>query len=512
MEKNGPRPDHNNRLIARNALALYSRTIIIMLVSLYTSRLVLNILGIEDFGVYEVVGSVVTVFSFVNLAMTAATQRYLNFELGRGGEGGLRTVFGVSMLIHCAIGLAILLVGETAGLWFLQNKVVIPDGREEVVFWVYQISLFSSIVGFVTVPYNAAIIAREKMSVFAWISVFEAGGKLLGAWGLMFVTFDKLLLYAVFVCFVQVATRVIYAAYCRINFEETRLLFAWNKSLASEMLSFCGWNLFGNIAYVCLTQGTSILLNMFFTPAVNAAKGISAQVQLAVNSFCHNFQVAMNPPLVKSYASGDLEYTRRLIFLGSRLSYYMVMFLSLPIIMETGIILRIWLKQAPEYTEIFVRLSLVASLMQSLANPLVMGNAATGNVKVLMSTVGLMFWMVIPLSYVGLRLGGSPPTVFAVHIGLMIAAHLVRTLIVGRQLGFSLSTYARATLCRAAVVTLLCWIPPYLARQSAPESVWRLLLTTAVAAASVAASAWFAGLAAGERRQIINMYIKRIKR
>jgi O-antigen/teichoic acid export membrane protein len=482
-----------------------------MLVTLYTSRLVLNILGITDFGVYEVVGSVVTFFSFINLAMTASTQRYLNFELGRQTVGSLRTVFGVSMLIHCGIGLLILLVGETAGLWFLQHKIVIPEGRAETVFWVYQISLLSSVVGFVTVPYNAAIIAREKMSVFAWISLFEAGGRLLSARLLIYVPADKLLMYALFVCAVQLATRLLFVVYCRKNFEETRVLFARNARLAREMLAFCGWNLFGNIAHVCLNYGPSILLNMFFTPAVNAAKGISSQVQVAVGNFCHNFQVAINPPMVKSYAAGNLDYTRQLIFLGSRLSYYLVMLLSMPVIMETDIILRIWLKQVPEYTALFVRLAMVVSLFQAVANPLVMANAATGNVRLLMSTVGLMFWLVMPLSYLGLKLGGSPPTVFWVHIGLLAVAHLVRAKIVGRQLGFSISTYCRSTLLRPALVTALCWLPPCAAVHLMPSSVARLCITTAVCALSVASLSWFAGLASAERKQILNMFINKKK-
>ncbi|MDR2498251.1 MAG: lipopolysaccharide biosynthesis protein [Tannerellaceae bacterium] len=511
MEDHTTHPKENNRLIARNATALYVRTLVVMLASLYTSRLVLNILGIVDFGVYEVVGSVVTFFSFINLAMTAATQRYLNFELGRRTVGSLRTVFGVSMAIHCAIGLIILLVGETVGLWFLQHKIVIPEGRFEVVFWVYQISLAASVVGFVTVPYNAAIIAREKMSVFAWISIFEAGGRLLGAWGLTFVAADKLLMYAIFVCAVQVATRLLYVVYCRLNFEETRALFARNSALSREMLVFCGWNLFGNVAHVCLNYGPSILLNMFFTPAVNAAKGISAQVQMAVGNFCHNFQVAINPQMVKSYAAGNLDYTRRLIFLGSRLSFYLVMLLSLPIIMETDIILRLWLKQVPEYTALFVQLSMVVSLFQAMANPLVMANAATGNVRLLMSTVGLMFWMVIPLSYLGLKLGGSPPTVFWVHIGLLAVAHLVRIKIVGRQLGFSISAYCRSTLLRPAVVTALCWILPYMAVQLLPSSFVRLCITTAICVLSVLSISWFAGMARRERIQILNMFINKKK-
>ncbi|GHV49281.1 hypothetical protein FACS1894181_07790 [Bacteroidia bacterium] len=493
-------PSHNkSKRIAKNTMMLYVRTLLIMLVSLYTSRVVLGVLGVEDFGIYDVVGGVVTIFSFLNWAMAAATQRYLNFELGKGSFERLKTVFSTSIIIHAGISFIILVISETVGLWFLQNKMVIPGDRVVAAFWVYQISILSSLITFISVPYHAAIMAHEKMSAYAYISIIDVTGRLLAVYLLLWVSSDKLIFYAIFVCIVQIMVRLIYRGYCRKYFQETHYSFIWDKQLFYNMLSFCGWNLFGNIAHVCLTQGTNVLLNMFFSPVVNAAKGISAQVQLAISNFCQNLQLAINPQIVKSYAANDIQYTNKLIFLSSRLNFYLVLLLSLPILLETNQILHLWLKNVPEYTVIFVQLSMVISWFQALSNPLITGNAATGKVKTLMATVGSLFCLVVPLSYIGLKLGGAPPTVFTVQIGLVLAAHIIRIRIVSKQLGFSFSDYYRETLRQVLVVLILCVIPPYLVTYFIDESLARLFLTGITTVLSIGATAFFLGITHEER-------------
>ena len=503
----------NSKRIAKNTMMLYVRTFLIMLVTLYTSRAVLQILGVEDFGIYDVVGSVVTMFSFINLSMATATQRYLNYELGKGSYDSLRTVFNTSIIIHGAIAIIILILGETAGLWFLQNKMQIPDGRTEAVFWVYQISLLSSLITFMNVPYNAAIIAHEKMSAFAYIAILEVIGRLLVVYLLLLIPYDKLILYAIFTCFVQIIIRLIYRSYCRRRFMETRYSFMWDKRLFYNMLSFCGWNLFGNIAYVCLTQGTNVLLNMFFMPVVNAAKGISFQVQLAITNLNQNFQMAVNPQIVKSYATNDMSYMHKLIFLNSRLSFYLVLLLSLPILLETNMILDLWLKHiVPDYSVVFVQLSMVIVLFQALAYPLITGNAATGNVRGLMVTVGVMFWMVIPLSYWGLKLGGDPTTVFWVQIGLMSVAHIVRIGIVGKQLGFSFLDYYKESFARILFVSIVCIIPPFTVRCLMDESWIRFFLSISTAVLSVGIAVFFIGLTQEEQKTAKKFITQKIAR
>jgi O-antigen/teichoic acid export membrane protein len=504
--------NNDNKRVARNTLLLYVRTLLVMLVTLYTSRVVLSILGAEDFGIYDVTASVVALFAFINAAMASSTQRYLNYELGKGAAGRLKTVFSTSILIHAAISLLILIIGETVGLWFLQHKMIFPAGRTFAAFWVYQLSVFSSVVNFLGIPYYSVIIAYEKMSAFAYISLFEALGKLTTVFLLYWAPCDKLIVYALFGCIIQLLVRLIYYGYCRKNFAEARFSIVWDRKLFRNMLSFCGWNLFGNIAQICLLQGTNVLLNLFFNPVVNAAKGISAQVQMALMQLCQNFQVALNPQLVRSYAENKLPRTRRLIFFSSRISFYLLLLLSLPVLMETEQLLRLWLRNVPEYSAVFVRLSVVVAMFQTLANPLVMGNAATGNVRTLMITVGLLFWAVIPLSYLGLKLGGAPTTVFTVQIGLMLAAHAIRIKIVGKQLNFSFPDYCRGALNKIALVLILCLIPPYLAMRLMDESPGRFLLVLATSAASVGVAAFFAGLTPDERTVTKKIIIKKISR
>ncbi|MDR0538804.1 MAG: lipopolysaccharide biosynthesis protein [Tannerellaceae bacterium] len=503
----------NKRRIARNTIALYVRTLLVMLATLYTSRIALGTLGVEDFGIYDVVGSVVTVFSFANLAMTAATQRFLNYELGRGSAEGLRRVFGTSFIIHAGISVIILIVFETGGLWFLQNRMNIPVERADAAFGAYQFAVIASVVSFASVPYHAAIIAHERMDAFAYISIFEVAGRLIAVYALTLVSSDRLATYGVLVCIAQATTRLAYIMYCRRFFPETHCMIAWEKRLFGNMLSFCGWNLFGNIAFVCLTQGTNVLLNLFFDPVVNAAKGVATQVQMAVTSFFANMQVAFNPQVVKSFVAGNTANTRNLIFLCTRISFYLALMLSLPVLFDTNVILRIWLKNnVPVYTTVFVQLSMIIAIFQSMGSPLIMGNAATGEVKKLMTTVGLLFWTVIPLSYIGLKLGGSPPTVFWVQIVLMIVAHIIRIRIVGKQLGFSVADYCKCALNRMALVSIVCLTPLYVLHLSMAEGMLRLLTCAILSVATVGFASFFLGLTGEERMMVKNFVIQKIKR
>ncbi|MDR0833731.1 MAG: oligosaccharide flippase family protein [Candidatus Symbiothrix sp.] len=508
-----PQNNHsNNKRIAKNTLFLYFRMLFMMAVTLYTSRIVLATLGIEDYGIYNVVGGVVIMFSFINSAMSTATQRYLSYELGTNNLDRLKTVFSISIIIHFAIAFIVLILAETVGLWFLENKLVIPENRMDAAFWVYQISIVSCMISIVSLPYNAAIIARERMSAFAYISIFEVVGKLLLVYLLVLIASDKLIFYAIFVCIVQIIIRIIYGWYCKKNFQETSFSFVWDKKLFSTMMSFSGWNMFGCIAGVCLTQGTDILLNLFFGPVVNAAKGISTQVQAAINSFCANFQTAINPQIVKSYASNNMTYVHNLLFTSSRLSFYLVLLFSIPIMLETNQILHLWLKDVPNYSALFVQLSMVISLSGALSNTLIMANGATGDVRKLMTTVGLLFWSVIPLSYVWLKLGGEPPVVFFVQIGLLMIAHIIRLKIVGKQLAFSFLDYCRKVLFQIVLVLIICFIPPYVLKTNMDESWLRLVLVTIISTISVLVTVFFVGITTEERNLAKNFIVNKFKK
>ena len=315
----------NNKRIAKNTLMLYVRMLFSMIVSLFTSRVVLQTLGVEDYGIFNVVGGVITMFTFINAAMVSSTQRYLNFELAKGNSQRLRSVFNTSLQIHGLIAIAIIVLGETLGLWFVLNKLVIPESRMTAALWVYQCSILACSVNIMSAPYNADIIAHEEMSAFAYISILEVSLKLLIVYLLVVSPIDKLIAYAILTLSVQLLIRFIYSHYCHKHFEESYIEFNVNKVLFKEMSGFAGWSFFGNLAAILYTQGLNMMLNIFFGPVVNAARGIAVQVQSAVQQFVSGFQTALNPQITKNYAVGDLEQMHNLMF---RLFSFAVLFIS----------------------------------------------------------------------------------------------------------------------------------------------------------------------------------------
>lgn len=489
----------NNKRIAKNTLLLYVRMIFMMAVSLYTSRVVLDVLGVEDFGIYNVVGGVVAMFGLLNGAMATSTQRYLTFELGRNNSEQLRIVFATSMQIHVLISLIIVILAETVGLWFLYYKMTIPEGRIDAALWVYQFAVLSFVVLVMSVPYNATIIAHEKMAAFAYISVLEVVLKLLIVYVLLIGSWDKLKLYALLLFLVQLSIRTVYNLYCNRHFPETKFCTIWNFRLFKEMLSFAGWNLWGNCAVVAYTQGLNILLNMFFNPVVNAARGIAVQVQNAISQFAFNFQTALNPQITKSYATRDFSYMYGLVFKSSKFTYFLLLFLSLPILVETEMILSIWLKTVPEYTVIFVRLLLCVTIIDAVANPLIVSAAATGQVRRYQSVVGGILLFILPLSYLILKLGGSPSSVFMVHLGVCIIAFTVRLLFIRQMIGLSLRTYFKQVVVKGGIVTGVAVVLPLLLKYSLPISFFSFILVCVVCALSVFSSVYFLGLNSSER-------------
>lgn len=490
----------NNKRIARNTLMLYIRMLLMMAVSLYTSRVVLRVLGVDDFGIYDVVGGVVAMLSFVNGAMAAGTQRYLTFELGRGDGGRLVRVFVTSLQIHLLIAAVLVVLAETVGLWFLYYKMTIPASRVDAAFWVYQCAVFSTVVAMAGVPYNAAIIAHERMNAFALLSVLEAVLKLFAAcllladWGV-----DKLVLYAVLILAVQVGIRLAYTLYSRRHFAETRLRRMWNGRLFREMCGFVGWNLWGNCAGIAFTQGVNILLNVFFGPVVNAARGIAVQVQAAILQFAQNFQMAMNPQITKSYAVQDYAYLHSLVYRSSKFTFFLLLFLSLPVFFETKTVLTLWLGTVPEYTVTFVRLMLCVTIIDAVANPLMISASATGRVKKYQSVVGGVLLMVLPLSYVALRAGGAPWSVFAVHLGVCLSAFVVRLCIVRPMIRLSLHGYLRQVIAPIMLVTVVSVVPPLLLRGWLPGGLLGACAVGAASVVAVAASSYTLGLTPSER-------------
>lgn len=432
---------NNNTRIAKNTIFLYFRMILLMVVSLYTSRVVLATLGIEDYGIYNVVGGFIGMFAFLNGAMSGCTQRFITIALGKGDEQNLKRVFSTCVITHGMIAIAVFLLAESIGLWFVLEKLVIPESRMATAIIVYQCSIVSTIVMIMSFPYNADIIAHEKMSAFAYISIFEAFANLGIVYLLHIVNADKLALYAVLLMLVKISVIMVYRIYCKRHFFESAFRWLFDKMLLKEMLAFTSWNLFGGIAGTLMGQGINVLLNLFFGPAVNAARGVAVQVQSAVQLFSTNFQTALNPQMMKSYAAGELQIMHILLFRSAKFTFMLLLCLMLPLMLEIDTVLGLWLKEVPKYTNIFVCLMLCISMVDAISNPFMTASAATGRVKVYQSVVGGILLMIVPLAYIPLKLGAEPYTVFIVHLTIAIIAFVTRIFIIRNLIDLSIKEY-----------------------------------------------------------------------
>lgn len=438
--------------MARNAMMLYFRMLLTMAVSLYTSRVILQTLGVDDFGIYNVVAGFVTMLGFLHGAMSSATQRFLAFELGKSEDKNIRGIFSMSMNIHVAIALFVLLLGETVGLWFVQTHLTIPVDRVDAAEWVFHLALFSFMITIVSVPYNALIIAHERMSVFAWVSIIDVILKLIIVFILGLVKADKLILYGALSLFVAFLIFIIYSTYCKKVFSESKLRMYWDRELFRVMLSYTGWNLWGNVAAVISGQGINILLNIFFGPSVNAARAIAMLVSSALNNFVQNLQVAINPQIIKSYASQDMAYMHKLVCYGAKYNFFLLFFLSMPVLINTDIILSSWLGSTPKYTSVFVRLIIVNILVDCISAPLMTSVQATGKIKLYQSIVGGVLLLNLPFSYFILKAGGQPQTVIYVGITISVVAFLVRLVILKKITSLPVTKYLREVVLRNMLI------------------------------------------------------------
>lgn len=468
-------------------------------ISLYTSRVVLNTLGVSDFGIYDVVGGIVAMFGFINGSMSSATQRYITFAIGEKNLKKLSIVFSTTLQIHTIIALLIILLGETIGIWFLYHKMQIPIERLNAAFWVLQCSIASTVVLILSVPYNAAIIAHEKMSAFAYISILEAILKLTIVYLLIFCSFDKLILYAILLLSIQILIRFCYTIYCHRHFQETKYQHQWNKPLFKEMVSFAGWSLFGNLAGVLFTQGLNMLLNVFFGPIVNAARSIAVQAQNAIQQFVLNFQIALNPQITKSYAQGDLHEMHKLMFRSARFSFYLLFVLSLPILFETKQVLQIWLKIVPADTVTFLRIMICTAMIYTIANPLIIANQATGKVKIYQMTCGTILLLILPISYLCLHLGMPAHSVFIVHFIMEFCTQVARMILLRVHINIRIRDYIRHIYSPIILVIGFSVILPSIVYFNMPEGIIRLLVVGISCAISVGASVYLLGFSSNER-------------
>lgn len=465
-----------NERIAKNTLFLYFRMFITMGISLYTSRLVLDILGVDDFGIYNVVGGVVAMFSVISGSLSTAISRFITFELGRDSTDRLKTIFSSAITVQVIIALFVCVLIEICGVWFLNNKMNIPLEKMEAANWVLQCSMFIFMINLISVPYNAAIIAHEQMKVFAYISILEVILKL-GVVFILYVSlFEKLILYAMLLLFVAFIIQMTYVLYCKKHFKECTYSFIYNKSLLKEMLSFAGWNFIGSSATVLRDQGVNIAINIFCGPSVNAARGISLQVNAAIAGFVNNFMTALNPQIIKSYAIGESAHMMTLIYQGARLSFYMLLLLSLPVIIEADSILRIWLVTVPEYTATFVRLVLILTLFESLSNPLVTAMLATGKIRNYQLVVGSLQMLNFPFSYMLLYWGFFPEVTLVVAIVISQCCLIARVFMLRGKIEISTLWYFKRVYLNILVVSICSSILPIWVYCHLPMGVIRVML------------------------------------
>ena len=494
----------NNKRIAKNTLLLYFRMLFMMVVALYTSRVILNALGVEDFGIYNVVGGVVAMFTVISGSLSAAISRFITYELGKGDQSKLNKIFSASVTIQLLLSLIIVVLIESVGVWFLNAKMTIPADRVTAANWVLQFSIITFVINLISVPYNAAIIAHERMSAFAYISILEAIGKLAIAFFIMWSPIDKLIYYAILMCTVAVIVRLTYGHYCKKHFTECTYHFHWDKDILKQMFGFAGWNFIGASSVVFRDQGGNIILNIFFGPTVNAARGIANQVNTAITGFVQNFMTALNPQITKSYASGDGEYMMTLIFQGARLSFYMLLLLSLPVLINTHYILVIWLKIVPEHAVLFVRLILIFAMCESISNPLITAMLATGKIRNYQIVVGGLQLLNLPLSYICLKTGFVPESILVVAIIISLACLFARLYMLRGMIGLSSILYMKNVFLNVLAVALLSTIIPYMLFCYMKETFFSFIIITLIAVLCTLVVEFYIGCNQKERFFVLN--------
>lgn len=491
-----------NKRIAKNTLLLYFRSLFLILISLYTSRVILQSLGISDYGIYNVVGGMVAMFTMISSSMATASQRFITYALGENDSEKLRKVFSTSITLHIVIGAILVILLEIFGVWFLYNKLNIPIERVESAFWVLQLSIATLFVNVISVPFNAAIIAHERMSAFAYISILDGILKLLIAYSLLWASSDRLVLYAVLMFMVALTNRVIYSVYSHRHFEETRKVsLGIEHGLFREMATFAGWNMFGSGSKLLRTQGVDVILNLFFGVTVNAAKGICNQVHHAVYQFVSNFQTAVNPQLTMSVAQHDYSRTHDLIIQGGRFSFYMLCLFAVPLMVATPEILSIWLVAVPDYTVEFVRWTLIYLLLDSLSRFLINAILAYGQIKVYQIVVGGTKLLILPLVYVWLLLGGEPLVGIWANIILEVVSLCLRMVFNRKYNGLSWYAYTTKAVLPCWGVFAITIICAYLMRHYMVDSMIPLVLLSFLTTALVIA---FIGFNKSERQMAVN--------
>ena len=499
------RKSSQTRRIARNTLMLYVRMLVLMLVGLYTSRVVLDALGENDFGIYDVVGGVVAMFTIISGSLNSAISRFITFELGKTDGQRLNKVYSTAVLIQLVIAAVVVSVAEPVGLWFISNEMTIDPSRIPAARTVLHFSLASFVINMMSVPQMASITAHEKMSAYAYIGLLDGFLRLGAAILISRSSSDRLVLYAALMTMTVLLVRMAYGLYCRRYFPECRFRMVRDLSLVREMFSFAGWNFIGVSAGVLRDQGGKILINIFTGPAVNAARGVALQLSGAVQGFVTNFMTAVNPQITKSYAAGDREYMYFLISKSSRMSYYLLFVLALPVLFNTGYLLDLWLKDVPSHSELFVQLFLIFTLSESLSNPLITAQLATGNIRNYQLVVGGLQLLNIPVSYIFLKSGAVPEVTVMVAVAISQICLFARLFMLRGMIGLPAGDFLKKVYLNVIAVSAAALVVPLAADPALPDTFSGFAASVMICVCSAGLSVMFIGLRASERRELASM-------
>lgn len=508
---NMPHTLNNNKRIVKNTIYLYFRMIFTIVLGLYMSRIVLQTLGISDYGIYNVVGGIVTMLTFLNAGMVASSQRFISYELGKNDKERLKNVFCTSVNIHLLIAVIAFIFAETLGLWFVNYQLNIDSDRMFAANCVYQCSIFTFIANVISVPYNSCIVAHEKMSAFAYISILDATLKFAVALLLYILPFDKLIVFSLLLLVVSIFIRFCYTIYCKKHFKECVYHFKFDKYLFKEMFSFAGWSFLGNLGFSFKDQASNVILNLFYGTTLNAARGIGIQVSSIVNTFSNNFTMSLNPQITKQYASGNVEESMKLVYAGSRYTFYLLTLISIPVINNVDYILQLWLGVVPEYTSYFLILSLITGLLYAVSGSVTIALQATGKIKTFQIGICILMLLEFPLAYLLLYLGYPPysvmyPTLFSYTIAIFFRFYLIKHLVPS----YSFHYYIFHVLTPCLIVFIISWITCYYFCLLFETNFLSLLLTSLLSFITIFLVIFIVGINCKERAFVLNNIKKHI--
>ena len=500
-----------NKRIAKNTMLLYIRMGVMMVISFFTARITLEALGVVDYGINNVVGGLVSMFSLISSSLSSSVSRFMTYGLGKGDKKELNTIFSTSVNIQIILAIIVVIAIETIGVWFLNNKMVIPTERLTAAHWVLQSSTLLFAIGLLSVPYNAAIIAHEKMGVYAYFTLFDAFSRLAIIFAIKYYGGDKLILLAIISLIPTLIKQFYYWHYSKKHFEECTYHAVWDKKVFKEMFGFAGWNFIGCTAGLTKDQGVNIAINMFTGPAINAARGIAMQINGIIGQFIGNFMVAINPQITKEYAAGNLKRMHTLIFKSTRFSYYLFLFLSIPILLEIETILYIWLGQVPEHTVLFTRLVIILSLAEIISNALITAQNATGKIKNYQIVVGGILLMNFPVSYILLRMGYFPEITVIVAIIISQLCLAARLSFLKNSIKLPITLFAKEVYCNVILVSISAFVFPLTCHLFIENNLTRFVTVCLVSVITSGLAIYFIGCN-NDEQTLVKRYINNIKR